>query len=182
MPKQNVINSVEVFHLKLINGFMIKVFWGAFFLSVLQDILLYLGLGVIKLSLLTTNAVVLIILILPAQVLYLRDSNHKFISHYNTLAILVYIFFVLWNYSFSPSNIVFVVFNVIVTAIYYDKVIYILVFLLSVVEIIFFSFYFPAYRPDANIWAEISTRLQLLFFVSLLSYVVFKTANILVTD
>lgn len=181
MSENNFINNMDLLHLKIINGFMIKVFWGALFLSVFQDFLLYIGLGDIKLSLLLTNAIVLLALILPAEILYLRGNNEKLLSRYNTFAILVYIFFALWNYSFVPSNIIFVVFNVIITAIYYDKVSYILVFLLSVGEILFFSLYIPAYRPEGNIWPEISMRLQILFFVSLLSYVVFNTSKTLVT-
>lgn len=180
MSENNAIKNMHLFHLQLINQFMIKVFWGAFLLSVMQDILLYFSLGAIKLSLLITNAVLLLTLILPAEILYLRGDCHKLLSRYNTFAVLIYIYFTVWNYSFSPSTVMYIMFNVIISAIYYDRVIFVLAFFLSVAEIIFFSLYFPAYRPEFNLWAEISMRLELLFFVSLVCNVVFKTANVLV--
>lgn len=181
MIEEDVFGRINRIHLHQINSLMVKVFWIAFMLSVLQDVVNFIWFGAVDISIILKNAVVMLLLILPSHILNAKGYNPRRLGRYNILAVVTYIFFVLCHYDFSESNIMFVIFNVIIATIYYDKFVYIIVLVLSTAEMIIFSLYVPAYASGGYIWLEIGVRLQILFFAGLVSYAVINNGIMLLT-
>lgn len=181
MIDSKISERIYMLHTHNLNGLMLKIFVIACTLSLLQDIVLYFGFGHIDLSELTINLAFMFILVWPSYYHYKRNSNPRLLGFYNVFVCISYIAFTLINYDFSPSFIMFIGFNIIAASIYLEFKGYVLVSLLSLMEVIIFS-HFPAYAPQGDFWLEVANRMQVIFFVSLFCYGVLKPSQLLVTQ
>lgn len=181
MIDSKISERINIIHTHNLNGLMLKIFAIAVSLSVFQDMVLYFGFQKITLLQLIANLMFMLIIFLPSYLLYKRNFNPRMLGFYNVFVCISYIAFTLINYDFSPFLIVFIAFNIIAASIYLEFKGYIMVSLLSLVEIIIFS-YIPPYIPQGEFWPEVSNRIQVIFFVSLFCYGVLKPSQLLVTQ
>lgn len=182
MSDKGLVSRINRLHTEQINGLVLKVMWMGLLFSVLQDIYLYIWFKDISLTLVISNIFVLLVLILPSQVMYKSGFEPKKLGYYNVLAIMTYIFFAVWNYDFLPYNLMFLMFNIIVAAMYFDRMSYLVAILFTIIEMVFFSLYFPNYRPEDNLLLEIGSRIQIVLFISLLSYATLRSSQLLLKN